>query len=304
MAVIVGSARQDENGHLTGGIAGDQTGKEVCTENWYRHRQGWRVLRAKDPDVAEKIAWDMQAACDNPHIGYDQSQNQTLFNIVRNLGYNCAEVTTNCETDCSQLVRICVMYAGVYVPFFSTADEASILLATGAFEELTDSKYTTSSNYLKRGDILVTRTKGHTVVVLSDGSDASSTKDVIAVDGDWGKNTTMWTQKLLGTIVDGIVSRQPRSNKKYLPNAVVYSAKLGGGWEFKTFYWQYKNGSDMVRALQKYVGAEADGWFGPKSVKALQSFLKAKGLYDGDIDGYLGPNSVIGWQKYVNSQFK
>ena len=129
-------------------------------------------------------------------------------------------------------------------------------------------------------------------------------KDVIAVDGDWGKNTTMWTQKLLGTIVDGIVSRQPRSNKKYLPNAVVYSAKLGGGWEFKTFYWQYKNGSDMVRALQKYVGAEADGWFGPKSVKALQSFLKAKGLYDGDIDGYLGPNSVIGWQKYVNSQFK
>jgi hypothetical protein len=38
--------------------------------------------------------------------------------------------------------------------------------------ELKGSKYTDSDKYLKRGDILCTRTQGHTVVVLSNGSKA------------------------------------------------------------------------------------------------------------------------------------
>ncbi len=41
--VKLGSARIDENGHATGGKAGDQTGKEVSTQNWYKHNKGWRV---------------------------------------------------------------------------------------------------------------------------------------------------------------------------------------------------------------------------------------------------------------------
>ena len=31
MSVLIGSARIDENGHATGGRAGDQTGREVVT---------------------------------------------------------------------------------------------------------------------------------------------------------------------------------------------------------------------------------------------------------------------------------
>ena len=53
MAVKVGSARIDENGKAHGGKAGDQTGKEVSTQNWYLHSKGWRVFRAKNPSVAE-----------------------------------------------------------------------------------------------------------------------------------------------------------------------------------------------------------------------------------------------------------
>ena len=34
MAVKVGSARIDEYGKARGGQAGDQTGKEVSTQNW------------------------------------------------------------------------------------------------------------------------------------------------------------------------------------------------------------------------------------------------------------------------------
>ncbi len=56
MAVKVASARSDENKAAHGGKAGDQTGKEVSTQNWYLHKKGWRVFRAKNPGVAEKIA--------------------------------------------------------------------------------------------------------------------------------------------------------------------------------------------------------------------------------------------------------
>lgn len=56
MAVKIGSARIDENCKAHGGQAGDQTGKEVSTQNWYLNSKGWRVFRAKNPAVAEKIA--------------------------------------------------------------------------------------------------------------------------------------------------------------------------------------------------------------------------------------------------------
>lgn len=174
MAVKIGSARIDENGKAMGGKAGDQTGREVSTQDWYKHSKGWRVLRAKSAEVAEKIAWDMQAACDNKHIGYDQGSRDTLYSAAKKVGFDCAKVTTDVETDCSALVRVCCCYAGIMVGNFRTPNEASMLLATGAFVELTGSKYTDSSVYLKRGDILVTKTQGHTVVVLSNGSKAAS----------------------------------------------------------------------------------------------------------------------------------
>lgn len=60
MAVKVGSARIDENGKIHGGRAGDQSGKEVSTQSWYKHKKGWRVLRCKNADKAEKIAHAMQ----------------------------------------------------------------------------------------------------------------------------------------------------------------------------------------------------------------------------------------------------
>ena len=172
MAVLVGSARISEDG--TSGWngrakAGDQTGKEVSTQKWYLHSKGWIVLRAKDSAVAEKIADDMQYACDNKHIGYDQSQRDTLYNIAKKVDFNCSKVTQDCETDCSALVRVCVNYAGIPVGNFRTATEADVLMATKAFTKLTAKKYTESSDYLRRGDILLTKSTGHTVVVLSDG---------------------------------------------------------------------------------------------------------------------------------------
>lgn len=176
MAVIIGSARIDENGHAHGGKAGDQTGKEVSTQNWYLHSKGWRVFRAKEPAAQEKIAKCMQAACNNRHIGYDQYQRNSLYTEASKFGFDVAKVTKDVETDCSALVRVCCAFAGIMgLPSdFRTGNMPANLMATGKFVEMKDAKYTTQSAYLRRGDILVTKTNGHTVVALSNGSKAAT----------------------------------------------------------------------------------------------------------------------------------
>lgn len=174
MAVKIGSARMGENGKITGGRPGDQTGREVSTQNWYAHSKGWRVFRAKNAGVGCKIAECMSKICANDKIGYNQAQRGTLYAAVKGHGFDPDALKIKVNTDCSAAVRVCCCYAGITVGNFNTSNEASYLLATGAFVELTGSEYTRSSDRLRKGDILVTRTKGHTVVVLTDGKKAEA----------------------------------------------------------------------------------------------------------------------------------
>ena len=135
---------------------------------------------------------------------------------------------------------------------------------------------------------------------VSDTSSAITSAKTTAVDGSWGIDCTYKSQKVFGTTADGIVSYQPKSNKKYLANCYT------GSWKF--YSSGYSAGSELVRAIQKllkneryYTGA-IDGWCGKQTVTAIQKFLKAKGLYSDSIDGSMGPNTVKGWQKYINSR--
>lgn len=246
MSVKIGSARIDENGNARGGKAGDQNGREVSTQSWYKHSKGWRVFRAKDPAVAEKIARDMQWACDNSHIGYDQGQRLTLYDVSKPLGFNCHLVKTNCETDCSALVRVCCAYAGVSLPNFRTPTEPAALLDSGAFVELKGAKYTDSDKYLKRGDILVTRTQGHTVVVLSNGSKAGGddSADDSLRRGDSGPEVAAMQQLLL------------KWDPKCLP-------EYGADGDFG------KETEDAVKAFQKEKGLPVTGVYDAATEKAL-----------------------------------
>lgn len=128
----------------------------------------------------------------------------------------------------------------------------------------------------------------------SGSSSNSNEKEKLEVDGSWGKDCTRKSQKVLGTSVDGIVSNQPVSNKKYLPNAYT------GSWQFKSS--GYIAGSSLVRAIQRLIGATVDGWFGAGSAKKLQQFLKKKGFYVGGITGKLDSKTVKAWQRYINSR--
>lgn len=257
--VYIGSARIDERGKASGGQAGDQTGKEVSTQNWYDHSKGWIVLRPKDGAKAQKIATGMRSACDNPNIGYDQTNNQSLWNLVKDKGFDPAKADKPCETDCARLVRVCCAYAGIMADDFYTATEATVLMRTGEFIKLTDSKYTDAPDYLGAGDILVTKTKGHTVVVLSNGKyyDGSADEperalgDRILRDGDYGAD---------------VIELQTRLK------AVGYDPGEIDG-EFGP------NTEDAVEALQTAAGIAVDGEFGPDSLAAL---VKMEGTDDPD----------------------
>lgn len=290
MSVRMGHASIDENGKISGGAAGDQTGKEVCIRDYYLHKKGWICLRAKDSGVAERIAKCMEDACANPCVGYDQGQRNTLFDTVWDSGFKCdtSSLKVKVECDCSSLVRVCLGYAGIDVYNFNTASEKSVIMATGMFTEISVND---DGSTLKRGDILVTKTKGHTAVVVS--NDAPVENDKLDVDGYWGRKTTTRLQQIFGTTVDGEVSNQWACYKEKNPG-------LGSGWE-----WKEKpngKGSQLIKAMQKNAGMatkERDGEIGPKTIKAFQKWLGCS-----IVDGYVSApsNLVKAIQRWANSR--
>lgn len=171
MAVKIGHASISENGNAGWdgkAKAGDQTGKEVCTRDWY-NKPWTAVIRPNDAAVAEKIAKAAEQGAANNNIGYDQSQRTTLYTQAKACGWDLSKIKTACETDCSAFVAVCVNAAGIAVSKdIYTGNELSALKNTGKFTVYTSSAYVGSSDQLKRGDILLG--SGHTAIVLSNGS--------------------------------------------------------------------------------------------------------------------------------------
>ncbi len=172
--IIIGSARIDEKGNLSGGKKGDQKqttvpdyAGEVSLQNFYNHKKGWFVMRPKSRDVASKLGVAMMTACNNSNIGYNQ--NNRLDIIKKGV-----RTTSKSECDCSSLVRACIIEAaGKDVGNFTTSTECTILSASGLFEA---KKAYKNGMELLTGDILVTKTKGHTVIVVQ-GNDYVVTEE-------------------------------------------------------------------------------------------------------------------------------
>lgn len=257
--VKVGSARIDENGKAHGGKAGDQTGKEVGMQNYYVHSKGWRVFRAKDRVHALRIAECMKKACDNGKIGYDQYQRNTLYDKAKKYGFDVSKVTEACETDCSALVRVCCEYAGIsgLPAAFRTVNMPTYLMKTGKFVELKGDKYTKKSTYLGAGDILVTKTSGHTVVVLNCGS---------KYEGEPVNESYKLGERLLKNGCEGDDVKQLQA---YLIDLDYDLGKWGADGDFG-------DATEIaVKAFQEDNGLEADGEYGPKSHAKLMEIISA-----------------------------
>lgn len=221
MGYKIGSARIDERGKTLGGNAGDQKQTttpdykgEVSMQDFYLHKKGWYILRPKDSKIGQKMAKAMRQACNNPNIGYDQNQRLGILKHG-----TLAEVKTEC--DCSSLVRQCIIEAcGKDVGNFTTTNEAHTLIGSGLFDRLSFDKV----YRLKTGDVLVTKSKGHTAIVteayLKKGDKGLIVKTlqtllnkelyqkkILQEDGDFGNltlNAVIKFQAMRGLKKDGI----------------------------------------------------------------------------------------------------
>lgn len=193
MSVLIGQASIDERGKITGGSAGNQSGWELNIRTWYAN--GWTlVLRPKWRITAKKMAAACRAGVTNAHIGYDQSQRNTLRAFAKLARWDLSQIADDCETDCSAFMAVCAEAAGVDMEPAYTAGNApatfqmrEMWARTGAFEILDDARYLKSSDYLLEGDVIVNEFR-HTAMVLSDGKKAEGElemveKSIIIVDG-------------------------------------------------------------------------------------------------------------------------
>lgn len=166
MDIIIGSARVDEKGGYTGGAAGDQKqtstpdrSGEVSMQPFYLHKKGWIIIRLKDPAQARKMAIAVERGCNNPNLGYSMLSDR--LGIVRES--TSTKKPVNC--DCSSLMRVCFREATGKDPGnFTTANEVATLEKTGLVE---DPIPYTKGTPLYLGDILVTKSKGHTAAVVN-----------------------------------------------------------------------------------------------------------------------------------------
>ena len=197
--VMITHASIDENGKSKNGKAGDQTEKEVCTRSWYD--KPWQyVIRFKDPDMRSKIAEAMERAAKNDHIGYDQNQRNTLLSESRKYGYDPGRVTVDVETDCSALVSLACMYAGVDEKALvvsgnscTTRNIRPQLEKTGLVDVYKTSDYTRKYDKLIRGDILL-KEGSHVACVTQGNIPVSKVSDTKSIDeiareviqGKWG----------------------------------------------------------------------------------------------------------------------
>lgn len=287
MAIKIAHASISENGSVKNGVAGDQTGKEVCIRTWYN--KPWQyVIRFKDSNMREKVAVAMERACNNNNIGYDQNQRNTLLTKARSVGYDPSKVTSKCETDCSALVTLACIYAGILESsLFISGNSAttttlrSRLVKTGKVEVFNSSKYIASDNYLLRGDILL-REGSHVAVAIENGSKAvvASTPTTSTTTSSTYTKTQFIKdiQSAIGVMSDGIVG------SKTLGALITVSKSKN-------------NKHKVVKPLQKYLNVigydcgTADGIFGNNTHKAVISFQTK---YKLSADGIVGKNT---WKK-------
>lgn len=112
----------------------------------------------------------------------------------------------------------------------------------------------------------------------------------LVVDGLWGPATTRRAQEVFGTPKDGIVSNQ------YLAYRINNPGLLDSSFEWEQV--PRREGSALIKAIQKKIGVRQDGFIGPQTIKAMQSWLGTP--VDGRVDN---PSAMVkAFQRWLNEQ--
>ena len=267
---MIAHASQDEKGGTTGATPGDNNNKEVVTRSWYSKPWNY-IIRCTDANMRERIAQAMEAAANNNNIGYSQPHRNDLLNSCRKYNYNPANATIPCDCDCSSLVSVACMYAGIpenqlYISgnCCTTSNIRSRLMATGKFTTYTDSKYLTSDQYLYRGDILL-KEPGHVAVNITDGANATQTQQQATVTNkavDISQYNTITDYKAMINQVKNIIIRcgyrgsgsgvitVDQLFQKHIENSIANGANIG-----IYFYDQSINEAEAIEQADWVVNA-------------------------------------------------
>ena len=130
----------------------------------------WDVIyRCTSAYKADRIAWTMERAARNKHVGYSQGgQRLTFWQELQAAGGDPAKILTDCNSDCSAGTAACVNNAGIPVNVnMTTRTEDRDLLGTGQFIRIDDPAIVHNPDYVRRGDIVWRQ--GHTAVIIDNG---------------------------------------------------------------------------------------------------------------------------------------
>ena len=247
----------DENGKITGGVAGNQTGAELNTRATYSSSSNpWWSVIPRNTAVRLEMCRLAKAGVANPYIGYDQSQRNTVLIQAKKVGWDLGAVQVACEADCSSLlatVMICAVYrvlgkeAGdkVYAALYAGQN----LPATGNFKE----KLATLGEYFTTGTASFTPgyglvRNGHAVIV-----------------------------------VDALVSAGKLTSGASSDVSIASSKYPCKGWTGE----EVKRIQNALMSKGYSVGSSgSDGVFGDDTNAAVRKFQSDRGL---EVDGIVGP---------------
>ena len=259
----ISNASGNEKGGITGGSAGDQTGKEIRVINWYNPSSAWDwYIEHPSDTVMEWIAVIAEEMSANDKIGYDQGNDRnTYWTQLQKAKYRPANIKTACECDCSSGVATNVKAVGYLldIPELKkishqcwTGNILSALVSAG-FKASNDQKYLTSDRYVRRGGILL-NLDGHITTFVTDGAKPTPIGETATSSTGGGKVTVT-----LDVLKNGSKGSQVKSCQQLLI-AKGYSVGIDG----------------------------ADGKFGANTKAAVEKFQRKQEL---DADGIVGKDT-------------
>ena len=308
---LISNCGHNENGKLTGGKPGDQTGSEWALIPWYN--RPWNcVLRHPDPNVREKLAVLATKAAKNNLVGYCQDHRGTYWTHLKASNYDPAQITIACEADCSSGVMANVKAVGYIlniaklknVSIVSTSTMRSVLKSAG-FEVWTEKKYLNGPEYLLRGDILLYEGH-HTATNVENGSKTGETKPATNVNSK--KNNVQLGQEWLNC-------NYGKTLIKYCGEKLTADGKYGtksraGALAVWKDLMNRKHGTSLDPSNTNFGSTTKEA-----AKKALvkngttgtftyicQFILAAKGYYTGAMDGTCGINLVVAITAYQRSK--
>lgn len=208
MAKYIAHSSIDERGKISGGQAGDQTGKEVCVRTYYNFAT--QVLRIEEQKIREAFGNNMIDCANNNYVGYDQCGRNSLLEEAIKVNFDFSKITVKCEGDCSSTVTACVLGAIYKILGKAAYEEAyNILVVNGncattsslsaRLRKLpmikvtlhTSAAYTGGTSKAVYGDIYNKPGK-HVVAYIDDGKKRSSTKLETLKKGSKGNDVTIF----------------------------------------------------------------------------------------------------------------